>query len=424
MKDILKKCIITTLTLEAKMVLRRFKPTVIAITGSVGKTSTKDAIFSVLSPLVYTARSKKSFNGDIGVPLSILQLPNGWNNYIRWVGICIQGFLILFRKMYPSYLILEVGADKPKDISSIASWIKPKYSVFTRFPEVPVHIEFYDSKEQVIQEKKSLAKYTRSNGVLILNHDDPLVYGMKDEFTQKIRSYGENKQADIALTSFLVVKKDGLFVGTGTIVYKNHAYQLSIPGVVSKTHILSALPGILIALEEGYTFTQACEGLNRISPTHGRFFPLRGLNGSVLIDDTYNSSPVAVMHALATVKSLPEMKRCIVVLGDMMELGSFSEEEHRKIGAYVPRIADILITVGTRSKFIHDEAIKQGVKNARWFDTVDKVSTCIQDLALPGDVILFKASQSIRLERALKVCLADENDVVYLVRQDKEWQER
>lgn len=425
MKEFFKKTIILLLTLEAKAVLKRFKPKVIAVTGSVGKTSTKDATYTILKPLVNVIRNEKSFNGDIGVPLSILELPNAWSNSFKWIENSVRGGARLLQKKYAPYIILEVGADKPKDISSIAKWIKPHYAIFTRFPEVPVHVEFFDSKEQVIKEKKSLATYTRKNGILILNHDDPHVLAMKDEFPHNVRTYGEDIHATVRLVSFTVEKKHGVYTGVGTIAHKDQVHHFSIPRILAKTQILSTLPGIIIALEEGFDFEYACTGLSQIEPTHGRLSVIEGIGESTLIDDTYNSSPVAAMNALDVLASLPEAKRRIAVLGDMMELGSYAEEEHRKVGAYATRHTDILLTVGSRSKFIHDEAIKNHAKNARFFDTPEKAGEYIQEIVKEGDVVLFKASQSIRLERALKMCLKNESDAeIYLVRQDSEWQKR
>ncbi len=425
MKEFFKKTIILLLTLEAKAVLKRFKPKVIAVTGSVGKTSTKDATYTILKPLVNVIRNEKSFNGDIGVPLSILELPNAWNNSFKWIENSVRGGARLFQKKYAPYIILEVGADKPKDISSIAKWIKPHYAIFTRFPEVPVHVEFFDSKEQVIKEKKSLATYTRKNGILILNHDDPHVLAMKDEFPHNVRTYGEDIHAGVRLNAFSVEKKHGTYTGVGTISFKDQVHHFSLPKILAKTQLLSALPGIVIALEEGFDFERACEGLADLEPTHGRLSVVDGINDSVLIDDTYNSSPVAAMNALDVLTSLPEVKRHIAVLGDMMELGTYAEEEHRKVGAYAARHTDMLLTVGSRSKFIHDEAVKNNAKNARWFDTAENAGKYITEIAKPGDVFLFKASQSGRLERALKMCLRNESDAeTYLVRQDAEWQKR
>ncbi len=413
------------LTLEAKCALRLKKPIIIAVTGSVGKTTTKDAMYKILSPHVSVRKTQKSYNSDFGIPLSILNLANSWGNIFGWLENIVTGFGELFNKEFPKYLVLEIGADHPGDISKPASWIKPKYSVFTRLPEVPVHIEFFESKEEVIKEKQSLALHTQKDGVLILNHDDPLVLSMREKFPQKSVTYGTHRDATLSLLEFHIEKKDGSIFGTGTLVYKDQSYPFSLPRVIAQTHILGALPGILVMLEEGYTFEKAVIGLQSLEVTNGRLSVLKGIQESVLIDDTYNSSPVAVVNALETLKSFPEAKRRIAVLGDMMELGVYAEEEHRKIGQFAPSCVDVLITIGPRSKFTHEEATKSGVREARWFDASEHAGEFIKDFLKAGDHVLFKGSQSIRVERALKMCMADEKDIeTYLVRQDKEWLKR
>ena len=120
-KTIFKKAIIKVLTIEARIALRRYEPHIVAITGSVGKTSTKDAVFTVLSETFSVRKSEKSFNGDIGVPLTILGLPNAWNNPLKWIGNIVKGAaLVMFEHDYPEWLVLEIGADRPGDIESIA----------------------------------------------------------------------------------------------------------------------------------------------------------------------------------------------------------------------------------------------------------------------------------------------------------------
>jgi UDP-N-acetylmuramoyl-tripeptide--D-alanyl-D-alanine ligase len=138
---IFKNIITAILTLEARAVLWRYKPKVIAVTGSVGKTTTKDAIFAVLSPHVHVRKSQKSFNSEIGVPLTILGLESGWRDPLVWLSNIVQGFLLVIIKSdYPSWLVLEVGADRPGDIKNIARWLRPDIAVITAIPEIPVHV--------------------------------------------------------------------------------------------------------------------------------------------------------------------------------------------------------------------------------------------------------------------------------------------
>ena len=141
MKDLFKNIVVSILTLEAQILLRRTKPTIIAVTGSVGKTSTKDAIFSVLKNYRKTRKSEKSFNSEIGVPLSVLGLPNAWNNPVLWMWNIIEGFFIAcFSRDYPEVLVLETGVDRQGDMKRLTAWLKPDIAVITRLPDVPVHV--------------------------------------------------------------------------------------------------------------------------------------------------------------------------------------------------------------------------------------------------------------------------------------------
>jgi UDP-N-acetylmuramoyl-tripeptide--D-alanyl-D-alanine ligase len=148
MKKIFKKIIIAILTAEAKMALYRWDPKIIAVTGNVGKTSTKDAIYTIFSKLSTVQKSEKSFNSDIGVPLTILGLKNAWSNPILWTINIIIGLLTaIFKKRNEKWLILEIGADRPNDIKNITKWIKPDIAVINKIGETPVHVEYFGSAE-------------------------------------------------------------------------------------------------------------------------------------------------------------------------------------------------------------------------------------------------------------------------------------
>ena len=153
MKSILKKIISSILIYQSKVILKKYKPFIISVTGSVGKTSTKDAIFSALSDNVHVRKSDKSFNSEIGVPLTILGCQNGWTDPLAWAMNILHGFeLIIFKSDYPKFLVLEIGADHPGDIESISKWLVSDIVVITKIGEVPVHVEFFSSPEAPIKE--------------------------------------------------------------------------------------------------------------------------------------------------------------------------------------------------------------------------------------------------------------------------------
>ena len=143
MRSIFKSLIVNILTFEAKLLLRRAKPKIIAVTGNVGKTSTKDAIYEVLRNHVHARKSEKSFNSELGVPLSVLGLDNAWSNPLLWIKNLVDGLILaLFPANYPKFLVLEMGVDRPGDMKALTDWITPDVVVITRLPEVPVHVEY------------------------------------------------------------------------------------------------------------------------------------------------------------------------------------------------------------------------------------------------------------------------------------------
>jgi UDP-N-acetylmuramoyl-tripeptide--D-alanyl-D-alanine ligase len=434
MKETLKDIVIRVLTWEAKMVLRRYKPKIIAITGSVGKTSTKDAIYVALTPYVHVRRSEKSYNSEMGVPLSILGLPNGWNNPFLWAQILVQGlWMIAFPQKYPEWLVLEVGADKPGDIKSIAAWLKPDVVVLTRFPDVPVHIEFFESKEHVIEEKTSLALALKSDGLLVINGDDPLITPLAGKCGARTVGYGfkETNQVWAKHVTFNYVDDGaGHKIPRGRewrLVVPEYEYIVSMPYIIGESHISAALAASAVVYGLGFNLEKAVAALYEYRTPPGRLSLLPGINGSIIVDDTYNSSPVALKASLELLQQVQIPGRKIAVIGDMMELGKYTQEAHEEIGKMLPGMCDFVVTVGIRTKYIDEgaESVGFNMTKIRHLETADQAGDFLKSMIGSGDMILVKGSQSVRLERAVKQLLADPSRAKdWLVRQEKEWEHR
>lgn len=434
MKSTFKDIIVHILTWQAKMVLRRYKPRIVAITGSVGKTSTKDAVYTALAPYTHVRRSEKSYNSEMGVPLSILGLPNGWTNPFLWAKNIIEGFwLIIFPHKYPEWLVLEIGADKPNDIKSIAKWLKPHVVILTRFPDVPVHIEFFESKEHVIAEKTSLAESLRSDGLLIVNGDDPVVAALGGKFGTKTVSYGFGNALTVRATQMKFSYVDdgaGQRIPKGrewTLAVPEYNYIVSMPHIIGESHIIAALAACAVVYGLGYDLEKAVAALHEYHTPPGRLALLGGIHDSTIIDDTYNSSPIAAKSALELLRDMEVHGRKIAVFGDMMELGKYTQEAHEALGKQVPGSADFLVTVGIRAKYIDEGAKEAGfnLTKIKHFNIAEEAGEYLKTILAPGDVVLVKGSQSVRLERAVKELLARPEDAVtYLVRQEREWEVR
>lgn len=425
MKSLFKKIITTIIELEARAVLKKYHPKIVAITGSVGKTSTKDAIYTVLaSTSSYVRKSDKSFNSEIGVPLTILGCQNGWTDPILWMHNIFHGLeLIFFKNSYPECLVLEVGADHPGDITRLTKWLIPDVVVITKVSAVPVHVEFFPSRADLLMEKSQLAYAIRKGGTLVLSEDDEDVKNIANqvspEKSAKVLTFGLRHSASVSSSneSILYVEKDGVKAPVG-ISFKLNNSGNSIPlfmeGALGVQYIYPLLAAAAVGISQGMILTTITTALQKNIPPRGRMNILSGINGSIIIDDTYNSSPDALHEALVTLGKVETSGKKIAVLGDMMELGKFSVDEHKSAGEFARQVASILITVGQRTKMMTGADAS--------FDTSHEAGEYIKGIVGKGDIILVKGSQSMRMERIVKVLLTEDASAEkLLVRQEKEW---
>ncbi|MDB5259322.1 MAG: UDP-N-acetylmuramoylalanyl-D-glutamyl-2,6-diaminopimelate--D-alanyl-D-alanyl ligase [Candidatus Taylorbacteria bacterium] len=479
MKSLIKNIISVILEIECRFVLKKYKPSIIVVTGSNGKTSTKDAIYTVLSSAKNAAsdssgmkqrgirRSEKSFNSELGVPLTILGCDNPWGSIIGWLGVISHGIeLIIFKTEFPSTLILEVGADRPGDIKRVARWIKPDISVVTKIGKVPVHIEFFPTREALVEEKLALARVNKPQGKLVLPADDADILAVRKDNPVGALTYGVDVHADVSATYVDAIYADRTDETGGVIRvpagvsfklnYLGNSVPVRIMGVLGVQHVYPLVAAAAVGFARGMTLTAVIESFGEHKPPAGRMNVLEGKNGSTIIDDTYNASPDAVTEALATLRGVKvsDEGRKMAVLGDMMELGKFSQDEHKKIGALVAEILmgeclrdglkdgiakeggissctvgalasrNLLVTVGQRAKMIRDGAIDAGMPESAIlsFDSSAEAGAEIAKIVQKGDIVLVKGSQSPRMERVSYALLIDQKRAAeLLVRQDAEW---
>lgn len=434
MKKTFKKIITFIITWQARLILKKYNPKIIAITGSVGKTSTKDAIFTVLSKFKSVRKSEKSFNSEIGLPLTILGAPNGWDDPFIWLENILKGFLlIIFKQKYPDYLILEVGVGKPGDIKkNVASWLRPDVVIITRFPDKPVHVEFFPSVEKIIEEKSALVSILKKDGILILNHDDEKVYSLHLKSKCKtVVSYGmhENSTYHSVYPTYLYKTKNKIKVPSGInfkLEYEGNTFPIMLPNILGMHNIGQALAAVACAHELGCDLLDCIKEISEYMTPPGRLSLIEGINDSVIIDDTYNSSPVAMESAIGVLNEL-EGKRKIAVFGDMLELGKFTEEEHRLAGEKIVGVADVLVVVGPRAKSIASGAKDKGFPQKEVYSFENSITTAkfLEGIIEKGDIVLIKGSQGVRLERAVEAVMEHkELKKKLLCRQDKEWKNR
>lgn len=428
MRNTLKKIVTFKLTLIAKAILARHKPRIIAVTGSVGKTSTKDAIYTVLKSAGSVRKSDKSFNSELGVPLSIIGAKSGWNNPLAWIGVMISGIAQIFsaKGSYPKTLVLEVGADRPGDISRIAKWLKPHVVVITRLPSVPVHIEFFPTLNSLIEEKLSLAGGLRKEGMLVLNADDHRVLEAKEKFRARTTTFGLSETADIRASNMQLIAPAETHPGglTFKIDYDGKSLPVMLPNIYSESFMTVALAALTVAYVSEVNMVSAIEDLATYETPPGRVRLIAGMNDSVLIDDTYNSSPAACEGGLRMLENIPFGKRKIAIIGDMLELGKHTNEAHFEVGTLASHAADILVTVGLRSKEVARGAREDGMSDKKIFECDDALAAgeVMKKMIKPMDIIYLKGSQGVRMERTVAMLMANPEEAKeLLVRQEAEW---
>lgn len=429
MKTIFKQIVIRLLEKEAKFVLKKYKPKIVAITGTVGKTSTKDAIHTALSQFYFVRATKKSQNSEIGIPLTILNVSNGVSNPFLWIKNLLEGLaLIVLPNAYPEWLVLEIGADKPGDIEAITKWIKPDIVVVTKLSKVPVHVEAFALPEDIFKEKGYLVSALKRDGTLILNADDEDVLLYKNLSEERVVLFGNSPDANIRSTGYRIVYEENSPLGISFNVQSdNEEYPVFLEGTLGEHHAYHVLAACAVCAALGEPLSIAAKSFKRHDPTPGRMRLIKGIKNTTIIDDTYNSSPVAAAEALNALKSLEHAKRKIAILGDMLELGRFSIDEHKKIGVAAASLGDILVTVGVRSRYTAEGALQSGLRDDQilQFDDSREAGAYIQNILGEGDAILVKGSQGMRMERIVEeIMQSPEDKEKLLVRQDKEWENR
>lgn len=432
-KNTFKEIIVFILTLEAKLVLWRFKPKIVAVTGSVGKTSTKDAIYTALQGEFRIRKNKKSLNSEIGTPLTVLGLDNAWSDPVLWLKNICLGFLQFFKTSYPAWLVIEVGADHPGDVRRIAKWLKPDVVVVTTMPEIPVHVEFFESPEALIEEDLSIIEYMKPGGTLVMNADEPKSAAIIERSKMKTITYGTAENADIRFTNKAVMYDtiDGISMPTGIsckIEHDGNTVPVALSGVLGIQHLYPLTAAVAVGLSQSISIIHMTSALAQHTAPPGRMNLIEGMNDSLIIDDSYNASPIAVERALESLAALEVPGKKIVVIGDMLEIGRFTAAEHKKVGEHVAKIGVAhLVAVGLRAEYVAEEACKHGMKESQvsYVRTADEAIKIVQPLLKKGDVMLVKGSQGIRAEKVVAACMADPSQKeALLVRQEAAWKNR
>ncbi len=413
------------LKLFARLAVARYQPGIVGVTGNVGKTSTKEALRVVLGIDRRVRASSKSFNNELGLPLAIL---GDWDS-TEGLRFWVRALLHALRQVsvgvanYPELIILEYGVDRPGDMRRLLGIVRPHVGIFTAMGTMPVHVEFFPSTEALVREKAKFVNQLPTTGFAILNIDDPAVAATRNQTRAHVVTFGFSSEADVRISTCSTRLDGNGAVVSFKLTYGGSAVPVRLPGVIGKGHAYAAAAAAATALVFGMNLVRIAQALERYEGPPGRLKVIPGIKGSILVDDTYNASPHALREALDTLGML-HAKRKIVVLGDMLELGTFTEEAHRAAGRQVGAVADYAVTVGERAKFIAESALAGGFpeKKLSSFTSVREAGLYLQRMLTAGDVALIKGSQSVRMERIVKEVMASPARAAeLLVRQTPVW---
>lgn len=405
----------------ARWKINRAKPRIVTISGSYGKTSTKEAIYFLLSKKFGSDVGKNwgNMNSVLGLPLAIL----GLRKYSFGVGlfwdIIRAKWNFLFHQL-PKILVMELGIDKPGEMDQLLSTVTPDIAVLTGISET--HIEELKDLAGVKKEKLKMIEAIGKNGVAIINGDDFNLSEIETSKGVRVITYGQ-KDCDVSAAEIKVTT-----VGTKFNLKIDEESSEISSKLIGAHSINILLAAAAVAVQFEISVEEIIKSLEEIRPQPGRMNSIKIKNQITIIDDSYNSNPVSAIEALSTLKSIEFSGRRVAILGNMNELGNYAREGHKKVGEATGKSVDYAVFVGPNAKIMAESAEKSGLtlSQMKILKTSDEVIKIIDQIIKPGDLILIKASQNgMRFENIVKYLIDDKNlSEKVLVRQEKKWQDK
>ena len=425
-----KKTILLESALKAMafLILKKYNPRIISITGSVGKTSTKEAVFAVLASKFRVRKNEKNYNNEIGLPLTIIGAESGKSSAWGWFLVFLKWLVVLvFPVEYPEVLILEMGADRPGDIRYLTSFVKSDVGVVTDVSFS--HIEFFKSLEGVAKEKMSLVTGLEESALSVINTDNSSIAKLKDQVKTRLATFGFGDAADMRATDiFFNYSEEKEIRGLSfKLNYKGTTLPVRLNNVLAKHQIYSALIAAAVGVEFGMNLVEISGLLASFSPPLGRLNLIKGIRHSSIIDDTYNASPVSTIAAIEVLEKISAPRK-IAALGDMLELGEETENGHRLVARkFLEAKGNVFLAVGSRMRFATSELEKHNFdRNFIFhFDGSVEAGKKLQEIIQEGDLVLVKGSQGTRMEKAIEEIMAEPQKAEELLcRQNREWKKK
>ena len=364
----------TLAALEALGRYRRsqFNPRIIAVTGSTGKTMTKELIAAVLDQSFETLKSPASYNDEIGLPLTLSRMQGAHQR-----------------------VVLEMGMYALGEIAQLSDLAQPQIGVVTNVGHS--HFERLGSLEQTAQAKQELVEALPPDGAAVLNADDPRVEAMASASRAPVVRFGLGGVCDVRASE---IDSRGLEGVRFRLHHGSHDLFLRIP-LLGRHSVHTALAAAAVGMVEGEPWERIVEGLQTV-PEQLRLIALPGIKDSTIIDDTYNANPTSTLAALNLLEELEG--RRVAVLGDMLELGAYQERGHRLVGHRAAEVVARLVTVGPRARIIAEGARAAGLEHGAILEVDDNALAvdALGQLVAPGDIILVKGSRAMRMEEIVE----------------------
>jgi UDP-N-acetylmuramoyl-tripeptide--D-alanyl-D-alanine ligase len=387
----------------------------IVVAGSVGKTSTKHAIATLLSQRFNVAMQEGNHNTHLSAPLAILGIkyPENIKSIAVWLSVFRAARERIKMPTGADVIIQEIGADHPGDIARFGRYLRPYIGVVTAV--TPEHMEFFKTMDAVAKEELMAANFSE---LAIINRDD--IDGQYATFltNSKLNTYGTSGVAEYKFETQNFTTENGYEGAVLTPEYESIPATIKVVGEHSLRPVMGA---VAVAVKMGMTAEQIAAGLKLIKPVPGRMNILKGLNKTMIIDDSYNSSPIAASSALQALYSLQTPQR-IAVLGDMNELGELSPAEHEKLGNLCdPNLLSWVVTVGEQSANYLAPAARQRGCQVRSFKSAIDAGAFVHSVMEEGAAILVKGSQGgVYTEETVKI-ICNMEEGAELVRQSPQW---
>jgi len=422
----LKRALARTLRWPVRTALRRRRPLVVGITGTVGKTSTARATEAVLARRGSVSSTRESYNSEMSVLLAILgkgphldeeELWRSWRGRLR---LGLRGGRVLGSALrlacggtgLADALVLELGISRPGAAEAFVRLTGYDVVVITALGEIPVHVESFEGPAALRAAKLRLLGGLRAGGTFVYNRDDPELLAAASRHAGTAVSYGFSSGADLRATDYRVAYREagGHRFPAGirmTLESREQRMAIDLDGVLGRSYVYAFLAASCVAAAAGVSLPEVPGALTRFCPAEGRMRIVPAPGPAVVLDDSYNSSPLGARAALAALCRL-EARRKLAILGDMFELGVHSERAHRSLAAELATGIDRLVCVGPRAALIADEAARRGVMHQDRIDLLPDAAEAAKrarELLEPGDVILVKGSRALRMERVVQALI-------------------